>query len=75
MTVIKTYEIKRYSVSQIKQGRHRFFTLTVPSDILARCCFVTTRFDDPMMGFQRLLEKNRAKEIANWGVQLVKKAL
>jgi len=54
----------RYSVSLVTQGRHRFYTLTVPSDVLARTCFVTTRYDDPDLGFQRILDKKRAEEIA-----------
>jgi hypothetical protein len=43
-------ELLRYSVSLVTQGRHRFYTLTVHSDVLARTCFVTTRYDDPKMG-------------------------
>jgi DGQHR domain-containing protein len=54
----------RYSVSLVTQGRHRFYTLTVPSDVLAETCFVSNRYDDPDQGFQRLLDKKRAEEIA-----------
>lgn len=54
----------RYSVSLVSQGRHRFYTLTVPSDVLARTCFVTRREEDPKHGFQRTLEAKRAHEIA-----------
>jgi DGQHR domain-containing protein len=56
----------RYSISQVTQGRHKFYTCTVPSDVLARCCFVTTRDDDPAKGFQRVLDKKRAQEIAKY---------
>ena len=56
----------RYSASLVTQGTHRFFTLTLPSDILARTCFVSTRDDDPQQGFQRLLDKRRAQEIADY---------
>jgi DGQHR domain-containing protein len=56
--------VLRYSVSLVTQGRHRFYTLTMPSDVLAKTCFVTSRFDDPDQGFQRLLDKKRAEEIA-----------
>lgn len=56
----------RYSISQVTQGRHKFYTCTIPSDVLAKCCFVTTREDDPKMGFQRTLDKDRAREIANY---------
>jgi DGQHR domain-containing protein len=57
-------EFLRYSVSLVTQGRHRFYTLTMPSDVLANTCFVSNRYDDPDQGFQRLLDKKRAEEIA-----------
>ena len=56
----------RYSVSLVTQGKHRFYTLTVPSDILAKTCFVTTREADPKDGFQRFLDKDRAQQIADY---------
>jgi DGQHR domain-containing protein len=59
-------EILRYSVSLVTQGKHRFYTLTMPSDILAKTCFVSTRDEDPKEGFQRLLDKNRAQQIADY---------
>ena len=33
----------RYSVSLVRQGNHSFYTLTMPSDVLARTCVVSTR--------------------------------
>lgn len=59
-------EKARYSVSHITQGKHRFYTLTIPSDILAECCFATSREEDPQEGFQRVLDKRRAEEIAKY---------
>lgn len=56
----------RYSVSRVSQGRHSFYTLTVPSDVLARTCKVSTRKEDPIKGFQRSLDEKRAMEIANY---------
>lgn len=56
----------RYSVSLVTQGKHRFYTLTVPSEVLARTCFVTTREEDPVAGFQRVLDKSRAQQIADY---------
>jgi DGQHR domain-containing protein len=56
----------RYSVSLVKQGKHTFYTLTIPSDVLARTCFVSTRDVDPKQGFQRVLDKKRAIEIADY---------
>ncbi len=56
----------RYSVSQITQGAHKLYTLTIPSDVLAKCCFATSREEDPIEGFQRVLDKKRAAEIAKY---------
>jgi DGQHR domain-containing protein len=57
-------EVLRYSVSLVTQGSHRFYTLSMPSDVLAKACFVSTRDEDPHQGFQRLLDRKRAAEIA-----------
>lgn len=56
----------RYSVSLVTQGKHRFYTLTMPSNVLAHTCFVTTRDEDPAQGFQRLLDRDRAQQIADY---------
>lgn len=56
----------RYSVSLVRQGNHAFYTLTMPSDVLARTCSVTTRKEDPKRGFQRELDEKRAREIAHY---------
>lgn len=61
-----TPEVLRYSVNLITQGKHRFYSITIPSDILAQICFVTTRDEDPISGFQRTLDKKRAGEIAKY---------
>jgi DGQHR domain-containing protein len=53
-----------YAVSLITQGKWRFYTLTMPSNVLAKCCYVSDRFDDPQEGFQRRLDLKRAQEIA-----------
>jgi DGQHR domain-containing protein len=59
-------DLVRYSVSIVRQGKHKFYTLTMQSDVLGRTCFVTTRFDDPQEGFQRILDTNRAQQIADY---------
>lgn len=56
----------RYSVSLVKQGKHQFYTLTIPSEILAETCAVTNRKEDPILGFQRTLDEKRALEIAQY---------
>lgn len=54
------------SVSLVRQGEHRFYSFTMPSDVLAESCFVINRDEDPIDGFQRELDKKRATEIANY---------
>lgn len=56
----------RYSVSRVAQGKHVFYTLTIPSDVLSRTCMVSTRKEDPKLGFQRELDEKRALEIARY---------
>jgi DGQHR domain-containing protein len=56
----------RYSVSLVKQGKHQFYTLTMPSEVLAETCTVTSRKEDPKAGFQRELDEKRALEIARY---------
>lgn len=50
----------------VTQGSAKFYSLTMPSDVLATTCFVSTRDDDPKEGFQRILDKQRAQEIADY---------
>ena len=54
------------SVSLVRQGDFRFYSFTMPSDVLAETCFVVSRDEDPIIGFQRDLDKKRATEIANY---------
>ncbi|QOY88536.1 DGQHR domain-containing protein [Paludibaculum fermentans] len=60
----KVSESLSFSYSLVTQGKYNFYTLTVPSDVLARTCFVSTRDEDPKKGFQRVLDAKRAEEIA-----------
>lgn len=52
------------SVSLVRQGEHSFYSLTLPSELLAETCYVVDREEDPIEGFQRELDAKRAKEIA-----------
>lgn len=54
------------SVSLVIQGDHRFYSLTIPSDILASTCYVISREEDRLDGFQRRLDCKRAQEIATY---------
>lgn len=56
----------RYAISLIRQGAHRFYTLTMPSNVLASCSYATSKDENPLEGFQRVLDKGRAQEIANY---------
>jgi DGQHR domain-containing protein len=60
------YPIRKYSASLVTQGANKFFTLTVPSDVLARSSFVTTKEENKEHGFQRVLDQKRAKDIADY---------
>lgn len=51
-----------YTASLIIQGKHRFFTLSMPSDVLAETCIVEPRNEEPIAGFQRALDVRRAQE-------------
>src|SRR5258708_39491991 len=59
-------ETVRYSVSLVRQGEHQFYTLTMHISILAETCIVSRRIEDPKLGFQRRLDRFRAKQIANY---------
>ncbi len=50
----------------VTQGKHRFYSLVLASDLLAATCTVDPRQDNPIDGFQRLLDKRRARDIANY---------
>ena len=56
----------RYAISLVRQGEHRFYVLTIPSNVLAACSFATTKDEDPMAGFQRVLDPKRAQDIADY---------
>lgn len=60
---MKTHSL---SAALVTQGKHKFFTLTLPIEILANTCFVSNRQDDPDGGFQRVLDENRAAAIAKY---------
>lgn len=50
----------------VSQGKHRFYSLVLPSDLLAETCMVEARVENPNDGFQRLLDPRRAKSIARY---------
>jgi hypothetical protein len=56
----------RYAINLVRQGNHRFYTLTIPSHILSACSFATTKDENAQLGFQRVLDNKRAQDIANY---------
>lgn len=56
----------RYTASNVIQNKTKFYSLTMPTDVLTKCCFVSSRDEDPIAGFQRNLDEKRALEIANY---------
>jgi DGQHR domain-containing protein len=50
----------------VAQGKHRFYSLVLPSELLAETCMVEPRVENPIDGFQRLLDERRAKSIARY---------
>jgi DGQHR domain-containing protein len=59
-------DVVTYSASLVSQGNHKFYTLTVPSKVLAMSSRAVKRDEDPVSGFQRRLDKRRAQEIADY---------
>ena len=49
--------VRPHSALVIGQGSHSYYTLAMPSNVLARTCTVTTRKEDPQLGFQRNLTR------------------
>ena len=66
LTLELSGEVLSYTASLVTQGRSRFYTLSMPSDILAETCTVDTQEADPVMGFQRRLDSKRAQDIADY---------
>ena len=66
MTVSEDGQFVTDQALVVTQGRHRFYSLVLPSDLLASTCTVDARMENPLDGFQRLLDKRRARDIADY---------
>jgi len=66
LTTPTEYGIESRTFSLISQGKFRFYSLTLLIKVLARTCFASPRYDDPIQGFQRTLDKARAQAIADY---------
>lgn len=60
------YSTISYTASLVTQGNYRFYTLAMPSDVLAETATVDVRAERPIDGFQRRLDERRAKDIASY---------
>lgn len=54
------------SVTLITQGEHKFYSGTMEIEIVATTCSTNPRANDPIEGFQRTLDENRAISIAEY---------
>ncbi len=55
-----------YPALLLSQNQHRFYFFTIPVDDLFAYCFVARRGEDPISGFQRSLNEDRADDIASY---------
>jgi DGQHR domain-containing protein len=55
-----------YPCLVISQNNHRFYLTSIPVLDIFKHCFVSTRDDDNLQGFQRQLSKPRADDIAKY---------
>ena len=53
-----------YPCLSMVQNKHRFYLVSIPVSDLFAHCFVSTRDEDNLQGFQRQLSKTRADDIA-----------
>lgn len=66
MQVADNDNMEFLSAVLITQGEQKFYTLTMPIDVIARCCSPNPRAQDPEEGFQRTLNESRASSIAEY---------
>jgi DGQHR domain-containing protein len=59
-------DVLSYSACLVTHGKYRFYTLTMPSDVLKDTCTVDLRAEKPISGFQRRLDIRRARDIASY---------
>lgn len=57
---------KSINALKCKQNNKEFYIVSMDSADLKDMCFVTRKKEEPIKGFQRLLNKKRAKSIANY---------
>lgn len=55
-----------HTTIKLTQNQHTFYITTIKIEDLFPYCFVSSRHEDPVNGFQRLLNQQRAEEIAKY---------
>ncbi|POY37172.1 hypothetical protein C3K47_08950 [Solitalea longa] len=55
-----------FNAIKVTQNKKEFFITSLKSSLLKEHAFVLKRDEDPIKGFQRLLNENRAKDIAKY---------
>lgn len=55
-----------FSAVPVEQNGQTFYFLTIPVSQLFPYCFVASRREEPLAGFQRALNRNRAEDIASY---------
>lgn len=55
-----------YDALVCSQNKQEFYIAVLPTEILEKVCYVSSRDQDPKEGFQRSLNESRAKDIANY---------
>jgi len=58
--------IASYPALRMEQNDQRFYFVTLPKDEIFPFCYVADRNEDPEKGFQRVLDIDRAKDIAKY---------
>jgi DGQHR domain-containing protein len=66
MATKKTRPKVSYPCLLITQNKHRFYLTSIPVSDLFPHCFVSTRKEDNISGFQRELSQSRANDIAQY---------
>jgi DNA sulfur modification protein DndB len=67
MAIVKKKNVAvNYPCLVISQNNHRFYLTSIPVADIFAYCFVSTRDDDNLQGFQRQLSKPRADDIAKY---------
>lgn len=62
----KTGRPRSYPAFLVTQNDYRFYFSTIPVSDLFEWCFVSSREEDPLVGFQRSLNESRADDIAKY---------